>query len=272
MSRRLGRSLLLNERRTLRMTLMAVSFLVVIELIPSSEKSLERSIAKPPSPAWFLPESDLPATPPISSSPHPVNQGVDQLSQFAQAASAGFKSGKLNSYSKALELTDWLRMGNRMGWCNSLLVEGPQCRRVDCLIAVNGYQVDLRTQPFQRAYSKNMSCMEPLGGQRPSDPAIQPEVSFIMTTRDNDALAAQALLELFRTAQEASSVQFVVYDDASRTLPELVPATLASMRQMFKTSVVYVRGEGTPLGYGAANHKAIQAASGQYIALVSVLT
>ncbi len=59
------------------------------------------------------------------------------------------------------------------------------------------------------------ACPSPRGGQLPVPAGQRPIVSFILTFRDHAQLAAQCLLELFRTASEVASAEFVVIDDGS---------------------------------------------------------
>lgn len=200
---------------------------------------------------------------------YPTKCGVDMLAQFAKVDGAALQSQKLRASDEAYGLTTWLNTGKQIGWCNSKLADRKlDCRPVHCLHSRNGSRIDLREKPLT-VLPSSTHCVDPLGGQRPFLPnATRILVSFIMATHNNDVLASKALLELWRTAQEAPSVQFVVYDDASDILPGLVVSVLHALRQMFGANVIFMRGQESK-GFGWANHEAIKASSGKYIALIN---
>ena len=205
------------QQRTVRWITAAVACIIFIELLPTSERSIERTIGRSPVQRRTI-KADVeiaapPLPPPLASgSPHPVRQGVDVLSQLAKEASVAFKSGKLEASPQARQLTRWLKKGNQtVGWCNSKLADAHVCRAVQCLHSTSGARIDLTLKPFTiLPSSSNLTCMDPKGGQLPHGEGggpggmrAMPEVSFIMTTHNNDALAAKALLELFRCSSEA---------------------------------------------------------------------
>ena len=207
-----SRQLSLQEKRTIKLGLCALAVFIVLELLPvpdpTLEKSNERKRAVIAAAASDQEPSDLrPPSPPRLA--HPTQQNVDTLSQHGKEASKALKSGQLAPSDEALSLTTWLSKGGRVGWCNSKLADhAVHCRPVACLHSTTGARIDLTTKPFTvLPKSSPLACMEPLGGQRPhahGAAARRPTVSFIMATHNNDALAAKALLELWRTAQASA--------------------------------------------------------------------
>lgn len=87
------------------------------------------------------------------------------------------------------------------------------CARLSCLqSAALGQGVDLDGQPFAPLAS---GCPAPLGGQGPAPVGQRLQVSYILPFHNGAAAAAQCLLELFRTAGEADSAEYLVVDGGS---------------------------------------------------------
>ncbi|KAG1658489.1 hypothetical protein FOA52_006268 [Chlamydomonas sp. UWO 241] len=200
---------------------------------------------------------------------HPVTEGLDELDTHAGDVDASDVLPSLGPAHEALALAAWVSEGGYLGWCNSPLRDDAACVPVGALRSpVTGECVNLVQHPFEAALAGS-SCVQPSGGQRVCGTHTHIKVSYILTLHDNDALAARALLELFKTAQEVESVEFVVYDDASASVPARVVVTLSRLRSLFGACVVFVRERGEARGFGAANDAAIRAARGELIVLVN---
>lgn len=78
--------------------------------------------------------------------------------------------------------------------------------------------VDMHHRPLQLLPAGDPSrhrCPSPGGGQRPVPAGLQPEVSFIITMHNGGQNTARCLLELFRTAREVESAEYVLVNDGS---------------------------------------------------------
>ncbi|GAB4816754.1 hypothetical protein N2152v2_003800 [Parachlorella kessleri] len=126
--------------------------------------------------------------------------------------------------------------------------------------------IDLWDQPLAPSPATDR-CPAPRGGQQPVGEG-QPLVSFVLVLRNQAHAAAQALLELFRTAHEAKSAEYVVVDDASSDDMAPVTQTLRRLSELFGISVRFTRNE-EGKGYRAALGQAVQLASGKYLVLLS---
>lgn len=112
-------------------------------------------------------------------------------------------------------------------------------------------------------------CTQPTGGQLSSEnKSHSTEVSFLYTLHNNAALAASSILEVFRTAHEASSVEFIIVDDGSDEDMWLVDNLLANMKYLFGTSIVRIRNN-SPLGYGKSNNLGMKQAAGKFVMLLN---
>ena len=78
------------------------------------------------------------------------------------------------------------------------------------------------------------------------------QVAFVITMHNFVKGTAQGLLELFRTAHEVPSAQFILVDDGSSEADDTVAQAGARMRHYFGADFTYIRND-PPLGYGAAN-------------------
>ncbi len=94
------------------------------------------------------------------------------------------------------------------------------------------------------------------------------QVSFVITFKNNIQQTMQCLLELFRTAREADSVEFVVVDDGSTTDTSDLTEFGRRISLFFGVPFRVFRNEKS-LGYGAANTLGVQHAVGKYIVLMN---
>jgi hypothetical protein len=87
-------------------------------------------------------------------------------------------------------------------------------------------------------------CVPPAGGQRPlalnvsSGLPERPEVTFLYTLHNNPALATTAILEVFRTANEAASAEIVVIEDGSNVDMRGVFHLLDCLEKFFGVRVI----------------------------------
>ena len=150
-------------------------------------------------------------------------------------------------------------------------VEPHVCQKLRCLWSAEASaNVDMWLNPMAElpAYALEGRCPEPRGGQRAAADTGTPRISFIVTMHNNVASTARCLLELFRTAHEVDSVECVVVDDGSTENTDEVVRLAAALRHYFGAAVLYLRNSEAQ-GYGEANTKGINAASGQYVALIN---
>jgi hypothetical protein len=92
------------------------------------------------------------------------------------------------------------------------------CRDLHCMWSdAAASNVDLWLNPLQLLQQDVLPgmCEAPRGGQLPLRPGSDPLVSFVVTMHNNAAVTAQCLLELFRTASEVESAEYVVVNDGS---------------------------------------------------------
>ena len=203
----------------------------------------------------FIPMLDLPHIDSTSELDDSDAWNVnDTLTKFASVSSLEKHLNDLRPASGAMDLSEWLRRDGRVGWCNSPLSSSRgDCRPVTCLISPLTLEpIDLTLAPLRLT---DHCTTKPIGGQLPYHPGQPVVVSFILTLHNNDGLAAQALLELLRTAQEVQgAIQFCVYDDGSDEDPVITIATLEAFRSLFGLFVTYQRNP-VPVGFGEANNK-----------------
>jgi len=163
--------------------------------------------------------------------------------------------------SPASSLNDWLQK-HGVGFCSSAPNHG-FCTKLTCLRSPKtGEDIDLGHLHIL----KNVNCPEPSGGQREAGNDVQ--VSYIMALHNNDLMAAQAILELFRTAREADSCEFIVVDDGSNEDPVNVLAVLGKLQHFFGVKVLFLKNM-KAMGFGKANDIGIKAANGRFIALIN---
>lgn len=146
----------------------------------------------------------------------------------------------------AKSLDDHLGRVSDLGPCfegASLLEQVPNtvCADLYCMHSTRcDVYVDLSThQMLQQIPSpSNVKCVAPSGGQtRLTNPAVAIQLSVIIAVRGNSnqhiMQATYSLLEIFRTASEASSAEIlIVIDDSSNSEDSAVPATAASRRSI----------------------------------------
>jgi len=102
----------------------------------------------------------------------------------------------------------------------------------------------------------------------PSPLPPPPEVSFLLTVHDKPAMVVETVLELFRTAREARSVEFVVIDDGSDDDMDELSLVGAVVETHFRVPFRLVR-NAKPVGFGAANMQAARLARGEFVALIN---
>ena len=146
------------------------------------------------------------------------------------------------------------------------------CSRTYCVnsVAHPGVYIDLFYHAFQRVTDPSVIdiCEEPAGGQVGFRTARRDtQVSFIITYKDQPRRTVQCMLELFRTAREAVSVEFVLVNDGSNNDTSAVDAAGHMLRDHFGVPVTRVHNTRS-VGYGAANNMGVKAASGKYIVLM----
>ncbi|KAI8464632.1 MAG: hypothetical protein J3K34DRAFT_439855 [Monoraphidium minutum] len=145
------------------------------------------------------------------------------------------------------------------------------CSRTYCLhsAAYPGTYIDLFYHAFQHVKDPSVlyMCEEPAGGQL-GFRSESTQVSFIITYKDSPKRTVQCMLELFRTAREAESVEFVLVNDGSVNETSIVDAVGKTLHDHFGVRVTHVHNRKS-LGYGAANNAGVHAASGKYIVLMN---
>ncbi|GAB4814786.1 hypothetical protein N2152v2_001832 [Parachlorella kessleri] len=123
----------------------------------------------------------------------------------------------------------------------------------------------LRPLPEEAVASR---CPEPRGGQGPVAAGQDPVVSFVVTMHNNGLVTAQCMLELFRTAREVSSAEYVLVNDGSTEDVAMAVQAMRRLQQLFGVRFVYRVNEAAE-GYGPANTQGVGAASGEFIVLVN---
>lgn len=129
----------------------------------------------------------------------------------------------LHRAGPAVVLENALDSDPAMGICNgqrAVLSGVPDrvCLSLHCLWsdAAAAY-VDLWAQPLRElpAADRPGHCPAPEGGQGPVPAGQTPRISFIISMHNNAEITAQCLLELFRTAHEVESAEYILVDDGS---------------------------------------------------------
>jgi GT2 family glycosyltransferase/glycosyltransferase involved in cell wall biosynthesis len=95
-----------------------------------------------------------------------------------------------------------------------------------------------------------------------------PEVSFILTVHNKPQMVVETVLELFRTARESRSVEFVVIDDGSTEDMRELELVGQVIERHFRVPFRMVRNEQS-VGFGAANTQAARLARGEWLALIN---
>lgn len=112
------------------------------------------------------------------------------------------------------------------------------------------------------------NCSPPTGGQTIANLTSTPIVSFIFTVHNNADISAMAILEVFRTAREVPSAEFIVLDDGSTEDMSAVRNLCNNLRLHFHTSVMEISNAHNVGDGGVSNNQAIQASRGAYIVLI----
>jgi O-antigen biosynthesis protein len=165
-----------------------------------------------------------------------------------------------------------------LGYCRenkSLLdfIPNEVCIRRKCLISwkistlVDLDQLLLTSEPTSLTYHGNLhECAVPSGGQITSKDI--PEISFIYTLHNNDQISARSILEVFRTAHEVRSAEFVVLNDGSTEDMSVTLRLIKSLQEFFQTNIKMIEHQ-TARGYGISNNHALENAAGVYAILLN---
>lgn len=130
-------------------------------------------------------------------------------------------SSQLLSFEAAYSLERAVDSSRVVGLCynGSAVLEGlPRhvCRRDNCLWSdAAAANIDLYVHPLAKM-SAGGPCRRPAGGQRALREGQEPLISFVMPMQNRAHMTAWSLLEVFRTAHEVESAEFIVVDDGSR--------------------------------------------------------
>eukprot|EP01041_Mallomonas_annulata_P017533 gene17533-36052_t len=100
------------------------------------------------------------------------------------------------------------------------------------------------------------------GGQISTHRPI-PSVSFIFTLHNNPGMASASILEVWRTAHEVDSAEFIIFDDGSTVDMSSVRFLMNELHALYGTQYTWLSSK-TPLGYGASNSQAVANATGTY--------
>ena len=132
-----------------------------------------------------------------------------------------------------------------------------------CIYSLKKQEIDILDYDMQ--LSKRTICDELVAGQRPSKDV---EVSFITTNFNQPVVTSRCLIQLFRTAKEAVSVEYVVIDDKSTVSIAPLKHLINKMRDYFSCRVQF-HVNSQNLGYSASNNKGVQISAGNYIVLLN---
>lgn len=149
-------------------------------------------------------------------------------------------------------------------------VEERFCAPLRCLISpITGEMIDIDTHPLrQLPRNTGHQCLQPSGGQRPTSKSHRPQVTFIMPVHNNVLSAAQSILELFRTAHEIASAQFLVVNDGSTEDFAAVHFVIARLQKFFGVNVTLLR-SATSHGFSAAVRAGLLQSKGKWLVLVN---
>ena len=151
-------------------------------------------------------------------------------------------------------------------------VEERFCAPLRCLVSpITGEMIDVDARPL-RPLSKNAGteppCRQPSGGQTRTSSKYRPQVSFIMPVHNNVLSAAQSILELFRTAHEVPSAQFIVVNDGSTEDFSSLHFVIARLQKLFGINVALLRSP-TNHGFSAAVRAGLLHSKGKWVVLVN---
>lgn len=144
------------------------------------------------------------------------------------------------------ELEHYLTLNEHVGLCHNqapLLAAIPiaACRRITCLKSPKtGQNIDFTVLPLA-VLSRDVlqeACSEPRGGQLEMSLGTRPTVSFIISFKNGIKLTMQCVLELFRTSDEADSVEFVLVNDGSTEDVRPLKWVMERLRSLFGVKYV----------------------------------
>ena len=108
------------------------------------------------------------------------------------------------------------------------------------------------------------------GGQIHIQKATTQEIllSYIFTLHNHDLTSAQAILEVFRTASEIGSAEFIIIDDASTEPMTITNRMINTLRAKFDTRIIIIH-HNTSAGYTMSNNEGLRTATGTYAVLIN---
>ena len=130
------------------------------------------------------------------------------------------------------------------------------------------FQRDVHSMDYVRWAGSEAACRPATGGQARTPKGSPVEVSFIYSTFNSDKMASAAILEVFRTAHEAGSAEFVIIDDGSSEDMDTLKTLLRNLKHFFQINIIRKRHYSSQ-GYTLSNSEAIRNASGTYAMLLN---
>lgn len=146
------------------------------------------------------------------------------------------------------------------------------CQELYCLWSASKQEnVDLLINPLSPlpgGLAKH--CPDPQGGQRALPLQAHPRISFVITMHAGSDIdkSAQCILEIFRTAHEVESAEYIIVSTVPLRGLGLLERSLRLLQKNFHTRIVF---EQVPANatFGAARNKGIDLSSGEYVALLN---
>jgi O-antigen biosynthesis protein len=180
----------------------------------------------------------------------------------------------------------WWELWSGLGICSndqSLINEitHESCIRRKCLLSWSSSSlVDLNllrtssasssspTAPDYQYHGSLLECALPLGGQiRSKDQVV--EVSFIMTLGNNDQQASLSILELYRSAHEVKSSEFIFIKELGSTELPITYRFINNLQKLFNANVkLLMQSSISKSSFRLNSNEAIAHANGEYIALL----
>eukprot|EP00887_Chlorella_sp_A99_P006817 scaffold2.g6817.t1 len=204
-----------------------------------------------------------------------LDEGEEMMHRFA----GGDANVVVHRSSFAASMEHALDANATVGLCEDgrpLLAGMPEhiCRPMVCLWSARLQRnVDLSFHgladlPWE-AHPKR--CPEPAGGQAPLSAGQAPHVSLVLLSGPSGQLAAQSLLELFRTAREAETAELLVVDSTAGDGNRLLERAASRLAHRFGVALrLLPAAPGTPTWAAAA--QALAAAAAPYAAVVEAGT
>lgn len=175
----------------------------------------------------------------------------------------------------------WWETWHGMGacWNNKSFVFGipdEVCHRIQCLNSLTNERIDLDKLIFADDPANILwkgdgnDCRPPRGGQIHIQKATTQEIllSYIFTLHNHDLTSAQAILEVFRTASEIGSAEFIIIDDASTEPMTITNRMINTLRAKFDTRIIIIH-HNTSAGYTMSNNEGLRTATGTYAVLIN---